>query len=97
VVTSEFSTAVLSWPVLCEVTAKPLSRAPLRLASDTVEPGTVVQVTPSGEVDAENVAPVLVIRTYAGSVPAVVTWLLDPPCAVRHCTAIPFPGVAKTA
>ena len=42
----------------CEVTAIPASSDPVREGSETVEPATGVHVTPSDDVDAENVVPV---------------------------------------
>src|SRR5258706_15207418 len=44
-------------PPLCEVTARPASSVPLRLASVTTDPATGVQVTPSAEVYAVNMVP----------------------------------------
>ena len=54
-------TAVESWPVLCDVTARPSSTAPDRFGKVRLEPGIGVQVTPSVDVAALNVVPVLVI------------------------------------
>ena len=49
-------------PLLCEVMARPRSRAPVRLAMVMVDPGTVVHVTPSGEVAAVKDVPVRTTR-----------------------------------
>ena len=53
--------AVASRLVLCDVTAIPASSVPDRPLSGTDDPATGVQVTPSGDVDAENVVPVRVM------------------------------------
>ena len=53
--------AVASWLVSCDVTAIPASSEPVRPLNGTVEPASGVQVTPSGDVDAENVVPVRVM------------------------------------
>jgi hypothetical protein len=97
VVTTEFMTAVARVPWLCEVSASPSSRVPVRLASVCDDPGTGVQVRPSGDVAALKVVPARVSCRYVGAVPPVRTWLVVPPCAVRHCTATPLLGVMNTA
>ncbi len=66
-------TAVPALPLLWEVTARPRNKVPVRLAKVMVDPGTVVQVTPSGEVAAAYVVPVRVTRRKTGATPATAT------------------------
>ena len=46
--------------MLCDVTARPSSTPPDRFGRVSADPGTGVQLTPSGDVAALNVVPVLV-------------------------------------
>src|SRR3989442_10653592 len=48
---------VLGCVTLCEVTARPARMLPVRAATFNAEPGTAVQVVPSGDVYAVNVVP----------------------------------------
>src|SRR5207244_8188687 len=51
----------LNDPVLCDVTAIPARRSPLRLTRFWAEPGTAVHVVPSVGVNAVKVVPLTVI------------------------------------
>src|SRR5437660_4999195 len=83
--------------VLCEVMARPACMAPLTL-SVTLEPGTGVHVSPSLDVEAVNVPPDRVARTYTGVVPASCAAIAAPaPADGRYCTTSPLPGVTSTA
>ena len=87
---------VLSWLVLCDVTARPARIVPVspRL---TLALGMAVQLSPSLDVYAVNVPFDCATSSHAGTTPAVVTCEDDPPCVVRHWTAIPFDGVMNAA
>src|ERR1700736_6155872 len=82
---------------LCEVTASPSSIVALT-TNVTLDPGINVQVTPSGDVNAVNVSPVRLTRTYWGS-PCNTFEILSvvPPCAARYWTTMPLPGLTSAA
>jgi hypothetical protein len=90
------NSTVLVVPVLCEVTARPSSTdAPSE--SVNVEFGIRVHVTPSVDVNAENVFPERDTFRYTGVVPAGFASLtVVPPWTLRSCTLIPAPGDTNT-
>lgn len=75
----------------------PRSNVPVRFGSEMEEPAMFVHVLPFVEVAAVYVVPLRVMRRYFGTVPAIVTWLVTAPDAVRHWTAMPLAGVTNTA
>ena len=83
--------------MLCEVTAKPRNRLPFKPATDTVEPGTGVHVTPSIDVDALKVVPLRLTSRYVGADPIAATCAVLAPWAPRHCTTMPLLGVTNSA
>jgi hypothetical protein len=94
---SESNIAVTSWLVLCDVTARPDSNAPLSAGTVTVEPGITVHVTPSDDVEALKLVPLRVTLSHFGAVPpSAATCTVDAPDAERYCTVMPLPGVTST-
>src|SRR5436190_8887587 len=64
--------------------------------SVTVTVPMAVHAAPSDEYDAATLLPARTSRTNLGGTPATAVLLLTPPLALRHCIAIPLPGVTNT-
>src|ERR1700730_14737894 len=87
----ELNTAVDKLAGLCELTARPARTAPLRLGSDALELASGVQVSPSVDVAAANVVPLLETWRYTGAVAAIcISWMAVLPWASLDCTTMPL-------
>src|SRR5690349_20972616 len=64
--------------------------------SVTVAEPIAVHAVPSDEYDAVTVLPVRTSLTHIGAAPATAWFTLMPPAALRHCIAIPLPGVTNS-
>jgi hypothetical protein len=94
---TESKTIVDKAPELCDVAATPARIVPV-MFKVTLDPGTVVQVTPSEEVEAVKVVPALLTRRYRGTVPVMLAAIAEPvPRVVRYCTTMPLLGVIITS
>ena len=80
---------MLSWLVIGRPT-----RTLCGSVTDTVS--SDVQAVPSGEYDAVMLLPLRTSFTHFGAPPATAKFVVVPPDVLRHCNAMPLPGVTNT-